>query len=436
MKKSIVVFMVVFALLAGAQTTQQPATSAPAASGQPASQQKTIKDPAEYNAYVNAMKTTDPSQKAIQMEGFLQQYPNSVMKEDALELLMGAYQQANNLPKVVETAKRLIQANPNNLKALALLTYLTRAQATTPPQLVEAAQYGEQGLKALQVATKPEGLADADWEKFKAQVAPIFYGAVGQNAYATKDYATAQKNLQQAVNANPNDMSNVYPLAASYLESNPVDPLGFWYIAHAAALAAQTPQQQQQILKYGRARYIRFHGGDDGWNEIVQQAAAQTAPPAGFTVKPAPTPAEQAAKLAQEKPVSQMSFDEIQLILTSGNQEAADKVWAELKDKPTTFQAKVVTATATKLGLAATYDNGQNKVIDVELTMTAAIPARLIPKVESDATVQGVPVSYTAKPFLIVMTKGVLAGKEPPAEPAPKKTTPKPPAGKKAPVKK
>lgn len=424
MKKSIVVFMVVFAILAVAQTPQQPATGAP---GQPAAQQKTIKDPAEYNAYVNAMKTADPNQKAIELEGFLQQYPNSVMKEDALELLMGAYQQANNLPKVTDTAKRVLQANPNNLKALALLTYLGRAQAQTPQQLADAAQYGKQGLQALQTATKPEGLSDADWQNFKKQVAPIFYGAVGQSAFASKDYAAAQTNLQSAVDANPNDMANVYPLAASYLEATPPNPLGFWYIARAAALAAQVPAQQQQILKYGKARYNKYHGDVDGWDAVVQQAAAQPAPPAGFTVKPAPTPAEQAGILVQSTPVNKMTFDQIQMILTSGNQEAADKVWGDLKDKPTTFVAKVVSATPTKLMLAATYDDGEKNVADVDMSMTAAIPVRLVPKQGADATVQGVPVSYTPSPFVIVMTKGVIAGAE---KPAPAKPAAKPPAHK------
>jgi tetratricopeptide (TPR) repeat protein len=421
MKKSIVVFMVVLAMLAvsvAQQPAQQPAAGAQA-SGQPASQQKTIKDPAEYNAYVNALNQTDPNQKAIALEGFLQQYPNSVMKQDALDLLMGVYQQTGNTAKVTDTAQRLLKADPNNLKALALLTYLGRASAQTPQQLADAAQYAQRGITALQTATKPAGMSDADWQKFKGAVAPIFYGAAGQNALANKDYPTAAKDLQEAVNANPNDLTNVYPLATAYLESNPTNPLGLWYIAKAAALAAQVPQQQQAILRYGRARYIKYHGGDDGWNELQQQAAAQPAPPAGFTVTPAPTPAEVAAKLVQQKPVNQMSFDEIQLVLTSGNQQAADQVWGDLKDKPTKFQAKVVSATPTKLNLAATYDDTENNVTDVDMTMTAAIPARLVPPAGKMVAVEGVPVSYTTTPFMITMEKGILGASEKP-EPAKK----------------
>ncbi len=455
MKKSIVVLMVVFAILAVAQQPaeqpaapgQQPAGAQPAAgqqppaAGQPAAaapqqQKKEIKDPAEYNAYMGALNTADPSQKAIALEGFLQQFPNSVMKEDALELLMAAYQQGGNMQKVTDTAQRILQVDPNNLKALALLTFLNRANATTPQALAQAAQYGQQGLQALNKAQKPEGMNDADWQKLKSQVAPIFSGAVGQNAYATKDYATAQKELQAAVDANPNDLTNVYPLGAAYLESTPPNPLGLWYIARAAALAGQNPQQQAQqqaIARYGRARYIKYHGGDDGWNELLQQAAASPQPPAGFTVKPAPTPAEQAGLLVQQKKVSDMSFDEIQLVLTSGNQQAADQVWNDLKGKPTKFVAKVMEATPAKLTLSATAEDIDKNAADISLEMRAAIPARLVPKPGAMVPVQGTPVSYTANPFMITMSDGVLGASEKPAAAAPatkkapaKKTTKKP----------
>src|SRR5437870_12712306 len=47
--------------------------------GAPTSQ-KTIKDPAEYNAYITALNTPDPAQKAAAMEAFITQYPQSGVK--------------------------------------------------------------------------------------------------------------------------------------------------------------------------------------------------------------------------------------------------------------------------------------------------------------------------------------------------------------------
>src|SRR5438128_5868912 len=98
--------------------TQQP-QAAPAQQQPPAPQQKKeIKDPAEYNAYVGAVQQSDAAAKISGLEAFLTQYPNSVMKEDALELLMGTYQQAGNQAKVIDAANRLLAANPDNTRGL------------------------------------------------------------------------------------------------------------------------------------------------------------------------------------------------------------------------------------------------------------------------------------------------------------------------------
>src|SRR6185312_12863536 len=113
MKTTVLAFVLVTALAAGAQdaTPQQPQPAAPPAAGQqPAGQQSSaaapeIKDPAEYNAYIGAIQQKDANAKVSALEAFLTQYPNSVMKTTALELLMATYQQTGNQAKVVETAK-------------------------------------------------------------------------------------------------------------------------------------------------------------------------------------------------------------------------------------------------------------------------------------------------------------------------------------------
>src|SRR5947199_7620528 len=107
----------------------QPATppaqgqaAAPAAGGQTAA--PVIKDPAEYNAYVAAVQQKDPNAKISGMEAFLTQYPNSVMKNQALEILMQTYQQAGNVDKATATATTLVAADPCQVPALTLLTYV------------------------------------------------------------------------------------------------------------------------------------------------------------------------------------------------------------------------------------------------------------------------------------------------------------------------
>src|SRR6202043_961994 len=128
---------------AAPQTPAAQPQASPAA--QPQAQKKEIKDPAEYNAYVGAVQQSDPAAKISGLEAFLVQYPNSVMKEDALELLMGTYQQANNQAKVIDTANRLLAVNPDNARALVLLAYNERATQ----KWADAKQHAERGLQAV-----------------------------------------------------------------------------------------------------------------------------------------------------------------------------------------------------------------------------------------------------------------------------------------------
>lgn len=430
MKTSLLGLVLGMAVLAAGQ---QPATAPPAPTqpaAQPAAgaqqQKKEIKDPAEYNAYVGAVRQTDPAAKISGLEAFLVQYPNSVMKEDALELLMGSYQQSGNQAKMSETAQKLLTINPNNVRALALLAYTERtaAQAGQNPQqnLAMAKEHGQKGLQAVQTFAKPEGMSDDDFAKLKTQMSGIFNSAVGIAALQEKDYATATQALHAAVENNANDFSLVYPLALAYLQKDPPDSInGIWYASRAAAVAP-TPQYQQQIEKYARSQYVRYHGSEEGWPPVLAQAKASPEPPAGFTIKPAPTPAEQAAALVQSKKPQDMDFAEWQLILSEGKPEDAEVVWTAIKGKSLQFAAQVITATPTKLSLAASVDDIDKKRTDVELTMKATIPPRLMPKEGTETQVEGTPLSYTPKPFVMVMEEGALL--RAPGAPAPAKKAP------------
>src|SRR5215467_6935484 len=93
--------------------------------------QKVIKDPVEYNAYISAFNTQDPVQKAAAMEAFIDKYPDSVVKVDAMEQSMAAYQASSNPEKVAEMAARILKLDQNNVRALAIVTFIKRNQATS-----------------------------------------------------------------------------------------------------------------------------------------------------------------------------------------------------------------------------------------------------------------------------------------------------------------
>ena len=416
MKTSLVALLLVLANMASAQdaAAPQPAAQAQASPSQPAAQKKEIKDPAEYNAYVGAVQQSDPAAKISGLEAFLTQYPNSVMKEDALELLMGTYQQANNQAKVIDTANRLLSTNPDNARALVLLAYNERATQ----KWADAKQHAERGLQAVTKMPKPDGVSDADFAKQKAQLSGLLNSVAGFSALQLKDYPSAQKYLRPAVEADPNNVENVYPLALSYLTAAPPDDVnGLFFIARAANLVAD-PAGKASIIKFGHSRYVKYHGTEQGWDDLLAQTKTTPVPPAGFTITQyvPPTPQQQAADLVKTKKPEEMSFAEWELVLSVGTQADQDTVWNSLKGKNLQMaEVQVITATSTKLELAASVDDIDKKAADIELSFPAAIPARSLPKEGDKINFEGTPVSYTPSPFVMVMEKGALLTKAAPA---------------------
>ncbi|MGB6677453.1 MAG: hypothetical protein WBE44_12230 [Terriglobales bacterium] len=417
MKTSLVAIVIMFAGIASNQQAgaqPQTQTAAPA-QAQPAAS-KTIKDPAEYNAYVGAAQQKDPTAQISGLEAFLAQYPNSVMKEDALELLMGAYQQTGNQAKVIDAANRLLTANPNNVRALALLAYSERAAQ----KWADAKGHAERGLQALTTMTKPDGVSDADFQKQKTQLGSLLDSVAGFSALQLKDNATAEKDLRAAVEADPNNVENVYPLALASLTATPEDDVnGLFFIARAINLV-KDPGGKAQITKFGHAKYVKYHGSEEGWNELLAMTATTPLPPAGFTIKAyvPPTPAEQAADLVKSKAPKDMSFAEWEMVLSAGAPADTDKVWTAIKGVALQMEGTVIKASSTELQIAASQDDIDAKRADIVVTMGGTIPAKLMPAEGSTLDFEGTPVSYTPTPFVMTMEKGALLTKAPAAKPA------------------
>jgi tetratricopeptide (TPR) repeat protein len=420
MKTSLVAIALTFAGIAsGQQPTTQPQTqpaapaqTQPAASQPQPQQKKEIKDPAEYNAYVGAVQQTDAAAKISGVEAFLAQYPNSVMKEDALDVLMKAYQGTGNLAKVVDTANRLLAANPNNVDGLVLLAYNERAAQ----KWADARQHAERGLQALSIMPKPDGMSDAEFEKQKIQLGGVLNSVAGFSALQLKDNAASEKYLRAAVEANPNNVDDVYPLALACLTATPEDDVnGLFFIARAVNLV-KDPAGKAQITKFGHSKYVKYHGSEEGWNDLLTLTATTTLPPAGFTIKQyvPPTPAEQAADLVKSKAPKDLSFAEWELVLSAGAPADADKVWLAIKGVPLQMEGTVIAATPTELQIAASQDDIDQKRADIVVTMGGTIPAKMMPQVGATLDFGGTPVSYAPTPFVMTMEKGALLTKAAP----------------------
>ena len=122
----------------GAALAQKEST----AQEKPARTPKIIRDQVEFNAYITALNTQDPAEKAAAMETFADQYPYSTVLVEALEQAMAAYQQAHNQPRLEKVAHRILQVDPDHVRALAIITFIKRQNAFLVGFARRAAQLG------------------------------------------------------------------------------------------------------------------------------------------------------------------------------------------------------------------------------------------------------------------------------------------------------
>jgi tetratricopeptide (TPR) repeat protein len=450
MKRLLVTFVLALTTAAwsqGSSPSQQPPASQPPA-GQPAAgqqpaaggdqanvptSQKVIKDPAEYNAYITALNTTDPAAKGAAMEAFVAQYPQSIVKVDALEQAMSAYQQASNQQKVEQIARQILTIEPNNVRALAIVVFLERGQIKDAASGAKARADAEHGLQELP-NWKPSDVSGAEAEKLRNQMMSIFAGTAAFGALQQKDYPAARKFYEQALKVDPNDLGNNYQIAIALLESNPMDPIGFWYGAKALSIAQkQNPQAFQAWSPYFLSKYKKYHGNTDDWNQRMATAATETAPPANFvaSIPLAPTQCDLAAQAVSPTGDIDLSFSDRELVLscrdkTPANKTAADRVWQDIQTKEKNGEAKlripvkvIAVPDNNSLDVALGEDNQAANKADMHVAMDK--PMTKPPAVGANIEIIGVISEYTPDPFMFTMTKGELPAAKPAAKAPAKK---------------
>ena len=448
MKKLLFAGALLVAATAMGQTTQTQTPADQSAAPQAQSQTKTIANAEEYNAYMSATQQQDPSAKAAALEAFVQQYPNSVVKEEALVAAMAAYQQAGDLQKSASTAAQLLQVDPNNVPALAVQTYVKRSQCAGMAAAEQTAcfqQVGQMAQNGLQQLANynPPGVNPKDLETQKVTFSQIFNGAAGQAAFAQKNFADAQKFLSSAVQARPDNVQDVYPLALSYVQQTPPTDQsllnGVFYFARVynllSAQAAKNPNLNGQVQQIGQAGlyYLKkYHGPDAAdspqlWQQVVQLAATNPAPPANYyqMVPKAPSPAEQVrAKLLKNPDITQLTFGEWEEIFTYGDDQAKQTAFTQIQGKPFKFGgATVLGANEDSVDLALSFDDIQSKTIDAHVQMVE--PFKKVPEIGSEFAFQGNPISFTNNPFVMQFDQGVDLTKRAPAAHGKTKATPK-----------
>ncbi|HEY9127470.1 MAG TPA: hypothetical protein VIM62_10110 [Acidobacteriaceae bacterium] len=388
----------------------------------PASGDITIKDPAEFNAYQNIQTQTSPAAKASAAESFLQSYPQSVVKKSVLQGMLEAYAaaQPNDPAKTLDAAKRVLQVDPNNLEALYLIAFIDKQmaganQAQQAQLLDDAAANAQKGL-AVQ---KPADVKDEDFKKQKSTTDPFFHSIIAyDDEISKKDFKAAIEEFRAELQSIPPDATKQQPalgdtlqLGVAYTKLDPPDMINaVWFMARAQNFAPDS--FKPQIEKQAKYWYKRYHGKEDGYDQVLAQAANSLFPPDGFKIDPAPTPKDIADGVVTSTPdLSTLALGDKEYILANASHDNAEKLWAILKDQTTQIPGTVLAISDDhkQLQIAVTEDAKTDKKPDFTVNMKEAIPDADLPTVGSEeTTLIGTYDSYTQSPAMIIMRDGVL----------------------------
>jgi tetratricopeptide (TPR) repeat protein len=159
---------------------------------------ESIKDNQDYveQSLMNAaFQQKDPTKKAALLVRYATLFPDSPNSVQALSAAAVTYQQAQNRPKMLETANSALAKDPDNLGMLLLLAddYSEKGE-----QLDKAEAYAKKAASLCDTAKKPEGVSDADWQKQISLQKGLAFSALGQIDLQKKLNPAAVDNLTKA----------------------------------------------------------------------------------------------------------------------------------------------------------------------------------------------------------------------------------------------
>src|SRR5262249_35914113 len=153
---------------------------------------------------LGASQKNDNNQVIELTDKYLAGYPESKQLDKIYALRLQAYQATNNAPKMEEAANKLLEVDPNNVRAFILLSYLfPRTVNTADPEIAaksdKAAEIAKKGLAALDAMQAPQGVTPEQFQQQKDQSGAVLHETAGFAALQKKDYPTAQQELGKAV---------------------------------------------------------------------------------------------------------------------------------------------------------------------------------------------------------------------------------------------
>ncbi len=149
----------------------------------------------EQSLFITAYKSSNPADRAAYLERFAAAFPDSGYALQAQEIAATSYQQAQQYPKMLDAANKLLAKDPNDRAMLILLADYFSEKGE---QLDKAEACANKAIQLVSAAKKPGNLTDEQWAKQSSLEKGIALSALGQVNIQKKNNAQAVENLRAA----------------------------------------------------------------------------------------------------------------------------------------------------------------------------------------------------------------------------------------------
>lgn len=185
----------------------------------------------EIKAYKTFHNTpaSDADKKTQLAEDFIDKYPGSRYRPEAVDWLATTYMSKGQLDKLAAEGDKELALNPPNPFSLASIgSNLSRAVTPSTPNaqqhLDQAEQFCQKSLEALTTAQKPNDASDDQFKQSKDRASAVAYSGLGTVAFRRAKYTDAVSDLDQSIKfGGGNDPVNYYLLGKANEASNNFD---------------------------------------------------------------------------------------------------------------------------------------------------------------------------------------------------------------------
>jgi tetratricopeptide (TPR) repeat protein len=150
----------------------------------------------EYALYVAALGTADPAKRIGLIEALQAQSPNSQYVPQLDNLYFLALRQAQQNDKAIALAEKVLEREQTNEDMLLAVADNYYNKKTNPDKVIA---YGNKLAELMDTKPKPEGVADADWEKRKTLMKGMGYWMAGMTYANQNKHAETDRELRKAL---------------------------------------------------------------------------------------------------------------------------------------------------------------------------------------------------------------------------------------------